>query len=103
MFDEIHTFMGRNMKGLKEGDIVSFGHMPVKYCECEIPSPSSHHQHCLNDECGKRIESVYQKSGRQAARIYYLEQVIGALKLELLAMDYEEEELLINFPYFTEK
>ena len=37
-----------------------------------------------------------------AEKIDELRNVIEALKLELLAMGYEEEDLLENFPYFTE-
>lgn len=33
-------------------------------CICRIPSPSSHHEYCLNDHCGKRIETIYEKHDR---------------------------------------
>jgi hypothetical protein len=33
-------------------------------CICRIPSPSSHHDHCLNDDCGKKIETIYEMYNR---------------------------------------
>lgn len=33
----------------------------MEYCKCRIPSPSAHHDNCINDGCGKRIKTIYQK------------------------------------------
>lgn len=33
----------------------------MRYCECDIPSASSHHDKCINSECGLEIESIYKR------------------------------------------
>lgn len=31
------------------------------YCECNIPSASSHHENCINDGCHKKIKTIHQE------------------------------------------
>jgi hypothetical protein len=55
--------------------------MENDYCQCRISSASAHHNRCINEGCGKRIETIYSKYSKardiiaeQATRIKELEE-----------------------------
>ena len=49
-------------------------------CSCLIPSASSHHENCINEGCGKRIETIYEKYDALKAKNKRLELVVETLK-----------------------
>jgi hypothetical protein len=50
------------------------------FCQCVWASPSAHHDCCLNDGCGKVIESTSEKLGRAWAEIERLREEIEVLR-----------------------
>ncbi len=43
-------------------------------CKCRIPSPSNHHEFCINEECGLRIETIQEICTEYRAKIQSLEK-----------------------------
>ena len=54
------------------------------YCNCKIPSASTHHENCINDGCHLKIKSIHQKYSELKEKLKAVEAERNALKTQLI-------------------